>query len=86
MYATLKTHKEPMKPRFIVGGRSNTLEAANVWLHRILWTLKPELDDIHCETTAHIEATELQGRFARPVASSMIVNTSGNVVARVRAL
>ena len=85
LYATIKTHKEPMKPRFIAGGRNNTLELANTWLHRVLWMLKPEADAIFTETMRDIEAKELKGRFGRQLVESWIVNSSQDVVERVRA-
>ena len=85
LYVAIKTHKEPMKPRFIAGGRNNTLELANTWLHRILWMLKPEADAIFTDTMRDIEAKELKGRFGRQLIESWIVNSSQDVVERVRA-
>ena len=70
LYVAIKTHKSPMKARFVAGGTKNPAELPCKWLHRILWKMKPYLDTIHSEITRDAEATHLEGRFATSCLSS----------------
>ena len=86
LYICVKTHKPIPAPRFIAGGRNNSIEAPCKWLHRILWSLKDDVDAMHCGIFNGIEAEWLSGRFTNTVNSSMIVNKSVDVVRRIREL
>eukprot|EP00966_Prymnesium_polylepis_P304306 7030961-Prymnesium_polylepis.1 len=86
LYVTLKTHKQPIKPRFVAGGTKNPCKQPCQALHRALFALKPYLDDLQANATRDIEATDLKGRFAKDNLESSIVNSSADVVRRVRNL
>ena len=86
LYISIKTHKDTPAARFIAGGRDNAIEAPCKWLHRILWSLKDDVDDMHCAIFRDTELEQLAGRFSNTINSSLIVNKSVDVVRRIREL
>lgn len=83
-YGALKTHKEVPKMRYIAGGGRNSLDGPNKWLNRVLWNMKPDVDELMSKLTAKLEGELLAGWFAAsPYHQSWIVKQSKEASRRV---
>ena len=82
-YLVIKTHKSPMKPRFIAGGLGNALQTPNRWLHRALLALLPDVHALFAKLTTAREDMHIPGRFAQPPVGCWVVSSSRDVVQRV---
>ena len=83
LYMVLKTHKSPMKPRFIAARLQNALQAPNKWLHRALFALLPDVHALFATFTQAKEDRLTPSRFAQAPTGCWVVKDSRDVVKRV---
>jgi hypothetical protein len=87
LYATIKTHKEPMGWRFIAGGTGTALEAPNKWLNCAMQGLLPDIHAIHSECTRAMEQhTAIRDFYQEPVLSSFNLSDTSGMVTRLATL